>query len=205
MNIFKVLCSKKAFLLLSILGMSAGAAKKPSTDFEIPFQDSSGVQSVIRIPKTLLELFSKKTLQDVSPDYMDALTMTQVVQKIFPEKEALDMLEIGPGDCKKALDLLKSDSRSISWDGVDVYFCGQKTVEDLQKEAKGEVRFFKQDVFNFVPDKNYDFIFTECSPFNISMCLKLVKHLAPSLKEGGAFYFLDAFDNLSLDYFSSET
>jgi SAM-dependent methyltransferase len=205
MNIFKTLCSKKAFLMLWVLGTSAWAAKKTSTDFEIPFQDSSGVQSVIRIPKTLPKLFSKKTLKDVSPDYMDPPTLTQIVQNLFPGKKKLDVLEIGPGPCKSALNLLKNDPRPISWDGVDIYLYDQKNLDALKKETKGTVRFFRQGIETFVPDKQYDLIFLECSGFDVPHCLFGIKMLAPSLKKGGAFCFLNGFDNPIVNNFSSQT
>lgn len=204
MNIFKTLCYKKSILIGLVLGMSAWAAKKTSTDFEIPFQDSSGVESVIRIPKTLPKLFSKKTLKDVSPDYMDPPTMAQIVQQLFPGKKKLDILEIGPGQCESALALLRSDSRSISWDGVDVCLYDQKNLDDLQKDAKGKVRFFKQDVMEFVPDKKYDLIMTENAPYNAPECLHLAKRMAASLKKGGAFCFLNGFDNSIINNFSLE-
>ncbi|OJU73182.1 MAG: hypothetical protein BGO07_03335 [Alphaproteobacteria bacterium 40-19] len=192
-------------MVLWVLGMSAWASKKNSTDFEILFQNSSGVQSVIRVPKTLLKLVSKKTFKDANPDHMDPPTLTQIVQNLFPGEKKLDVLEIGPGHCESALNLLKSDSRSISWDGVDLCLYNQKNVDDLQKEAKGRVRFFKEDVMEFVPDQKYDLIVTENAPYNTPQCLYLAKHLASYLKKGGAFCFLNGFDNPLINNFSSES
>jgi len=107
-----------------------------------------------------------------------------------------DILEIGIGTGRIALEVLKYQPRSLT--GIDL---SKKTINKCKKNLPKSVELFSLDVFDYHPEKKFDKIYSVLTFIHIEKKFEVLKHLKSMLNDDGKIVLaLDLGTKNVLDY-----